>query len=563
MEPIIGVQAEHSSSVARSSVRVVNGILMTPGATRNSSWFPRSINAPYPRFASAIPMPADKATAYDESNQEVLASNKYSAPIFLSKTSTAALPNLKEGLKNHTTLHNLDKIKNEQSQSRSEVQDKKDIAIQDAIQAKKTENTLLKYTVQLRDQIVAGHNDIANIDGRLAFVMDIIIKKFTSGSLTNIDIEQLYNDIENAVFNETDESHNTEYSIGEKALNREKLKEKIMQFLLACIALGKHFSTYSPYGALFLSMIERHYKQVLADEAVFDDYVNVEDTEFDAGDIIINKLPPETMLKYHFFPRHLFERYKQLLSEQMNLRHTSNYPDKIQQDMASRYENEYGLQEIKLIQAIHQGKLEKFKKAIILIWFSGGKKVDNMPAGYLQSLKNQLSEFKQHKYHVKIIVLIDYKVFTANTKRFNELVEKYSTIMELEFVEDLSFQQDGMQKLHKQFLLQATAINPKIANYFYQTAINLEQRLSTSLEYSIFIPFEQLERLISENFFDQLKRVLPFRYRVTNKIINMVKVVFLGKQNMPARGVRFFNLHSINVKKFIKDMQNLLEGRKL
>ena len=39
------------------------------------------------------------------------------------------------------------------------------------------------------------------------------------------------------------------------------------------------------------------------------------------------------------------------------------------------------MQEIKLIQAIHQGKLEKFKKAIILIWFSGGKKTDQAVAG--------------------------------------------------------------------------------------------------------------------------------------------------------------------------------------
>lgn len=102
MEPILGVHTNQvSPAVPRrdTGIVIVNGIpmtagLMITGAARNASWFPRNINAPYPRFTTAIPMPANDTTiAYDERNQEVLASNQLTAPMFSNKTSNTALPN--------------------------------------------------------------------------------------------------------------------------------------------------------------------------------------------------------------------------------------------------------------------------------------------------------------------------------------------------------------------------------------------------------------------------------------------------------------------------------------
>ncbi len=474
-----------------------------------------------PRFISSIPLPANNNTNLNKK------SNIYE-----------------------------DKNINPNNKTRAEVLRSENQIIDNSVHAHHIEDKLLKYMLKIRQEIHDEKKTFNNIDNTLANVIDQVVGKTVQNNLTELEISGFYQEIERLVIPIEDRAGFDGIDHGVSG-DTKSLQDKIKKFLLICIALGKHFSTYSPFGALFLTMLDKNYKRIIAEKFEDDAKTDVDSIEFDAWEIITNKILPQDMLKYKFFPRELFERYRNLISEQTNLRVKNNYPDKIKQKFLY-VDTEFGLQEVKLIQAIHQQKLKKYKKAITLIWLSGIKSSVNIPLNYLENLKQNLIEFKRHKYSVKIILLIDYRFFNNNSGYFKDIVQNYSSILEVEFIEDLNFQDDSMQKLHKIFLKKAFNTGVESAIEFYSVAINFEQKLSSDLQYNIFIPFEHLQSLAYENFWDKLKKKIPFVSHQHSKLISSLNKIFREHKGISQFGIKFFSIERLNIKSFIKNFQHLL-----
>lgn len=495
----------------------------------------KNMTAIIPKFVSAIPLPA---------NNNIGLNN--------------IVNNLSQPLSELNRKNNLyeDKNINQNIKGKVEILKSGNQIIESFSRGQHIEDTLLRYMLKIRQEIHDEKKTFNNIDNTLANIIDEVVSRTVQNNLTELDIAGFYQEIEKLVIPIEDRAgfDGLDHEVSDDI---QSLQDKIKKFILICIALGKHFSTYSPFGALFLTMFDKNYKRIISEKFEDDAKTDVDSIEFDAWEIITSKILPQDMLKYKFFPRELFEKYRNLVSEQTNLRHQNKYPDKVKQKFLY-VDAEFGLQEVKLIQAIHQQKLKKYKKAITLIWLSGGKDAVNIPLNYLENLKQNLIEFKRHRYNVKIIMLIDYRFFNNNSGYFKDIVQNYSSILEIEFIEHLNFQDDSMQKLHKIFLKKAFNNGVESVIEFYSVAINFEQKLSSDLQYNIFIPFEYLQSLAYENFWDKLKRNIPFVAHQHSKLIGSLNKIFREHKGISQLGIRFFNIERLNIKSFIKNFQHLL-----
>lgn len=170
------------------------------------------------------------------------------------------------------------------------------------------------------------------------------------------------------------------------------------------------------------------------------------------------------------------------------------------------------------IQKLSKPERDNLQHSISLIWFCGGRFSNNLPSKYMDTLKTLLNNLKDNlkdniKDNIKISLLLDHATFLKNQKEFIELANEYNNRFEINFVEDLSFSDKELNKMHNDFKLQAIAGNPALASDFYRLAMNkADQIYNETLKNNIYLDFDDLHNMVSfakesENFITEIEKL--------------------------------------------------------
>lgn len=394
---------------------------------------------------------------------------------------------------------------------------------------------LVNYAASLRNSIVEKNNNSLDIDTKLFYAMDFISQKITTNNLFVDEVIDLYQQIEQAVKKgvNTDGSSNKQYLIQE--------------FLITCIALTNQVKfTNSSLSSMLIAQLNNVSKQTIARNLADNNQDNLENS---AWKIITNSVSVETMLQFDFNSKQIIKQQKKPRKpvNAVNAKKNGENNSNRQKPLKSEAEDN-DLQELKFIQARHQKILDSYSKNISLIWFAPNTTQTQMPQNYLWAMQTQLKFFRQFKQPIKITLLTDYLTFKSNRNKLITLVKTYGDRFEIEFIEDIFFQDHDIQKVHEYFLKQQYDGDPRKASKFYQVAFNLENSISPELHHNIYFSFNQLFILSQENIWDKIKRLLHLE---KNKLITLLKKLLKYKGTSTINGNKFLYVPEMNIKKTI------------
>ncbi len=397
---------------------------------------------------------------------------------------------------------------------------------------------LVNYAVSLRSSIVEKNNNSLDIDTKLFYAMDFISQKITTNNLFVDEVIDLYQQIEQAVGKGFNNSNS----------NSSSSKQYLIQeFLITCIALTNQVKfTNSSLSSMLIAQLNNVSKQTIARDLSDNTQDNLENS---AWKIITNSVSVETMLQFNFNSKQIIQQQKKIRKpvNKLKLKESNEKNSNSNKPLKNDVEDN-DLQELKFIQARHQKVLDQYSKNISLIWFAPNTTKPQIPQNYLWAMQTQLKFFRQFKQAIKITLLTDYLTFKNNRNKLITLVKTYGDRFEIEFVEDIYFQDHDIQKVHEYFLKQQYEGDPKKASKFYQVAFNLENSISPELHHNIYFSFNQLFLLSQESIWDKIKRLLHLE---KNKLITLLKKLLKYKGTSTINGNKFLYVPEMNIKKTI------------
>jgi hypothetical protein len=414
------------------------------------------------------------------------------------------------------------------------------------------QNILIGYAAETRNSIVDTHSNSLEIDTKLLYAMDFISQKITNNSLFMDEVTDLYQQIElsitKAATAETQKLHKAQ-TLDNKPSNKQYL---VQEFLITCIALSQQVRiTNSSLSAMLIAQLNNVSKQTISRD-LMDSKKNL---ETEAWEIISASVSVEIMMQFNFGTRH---------SKQNNIRSPKKpkvaTPEQqmtvtTKEKKQKNTEDDLEIQELKFTQAKHQKTLDKYSKNVSLIWFAQNNLKHRLPKKYIESLKSQLIDFQHYKKPIKFTFLTDYQTFKNNGDDLLRLVKNNGNRFEIQFVEDIAFEDPDVEKVHQHFLKQQYAGDPKKASKFYQIAFNMEHSISPALQHNAYFSFYQLYELTIETTWDKIKRILRLEQ---NKLITVLNNLFNKKRNAAINGSKYLYIPEINLKKTLLKENNPL-----
>ena len=376
--------------------------------------------------------------------------------------------------------------------------------------------------------------------------MDFISQKMMNNTLFMDEVNALYQQIENVVKNGERNSpiNNITQEHYEKQANATSTKQYLIQeFLVTCIALTNQARfTNASLSAMLIAQLNNVSKQTITSNLMDENQENLETT---AWQIITNSVSVETMLQFNFGTKQI--KKKKIKKNRLAQPYTA--PEAYEPSpllyKKPKEESDSDIQELKFIQAKHQKLLDKFSKNISLIWFSHHNSNTPIPKRYLSILKQQLFQFNHYKKDIKFTLLTDYKTFKNNTNNLIMLIKNYGTRFEIQFVEDISFQDREIEKVHQTFLQHKIEEDIKKSSQFYQVAFNLEHSISPSLRHNAYFSFQQLYELSQETAWDKLKRMFHFE---KSKLITLLDKIFSRQESTSVNGNNYLYIPDLDIK---------------
>jgi hypothetical protein len=414
------------------------------------------------------------------------------------------------------------------------------------------QNILIGYAAETRNSIVDKNSNSLEIDTKLLYAMDFISQKIANNNLFIDEVTDLYQQIELSI-KKTANVENQLYHESQTSDNKPSNKQYLVQeFLITCIALSQQVRiTNSSLSAMLIAQLNNVSKQTISRD-LMDSKKNL---ETEAWEIISASVSVEIMMQFNFGTRHIKQNNTRSSKKPKVAPPEQPMTVTVKEKKQKNTEEDLEIQELKFTQAKHQKTLDKYSKNVSLIWFAQNNLKHRLPKKYIEALKSQLIDFQHYKQPIKFTFLTDYQTFKNNSDDLLLLVKKHGNRFEIQFVEDIAFEDPEVEKVHQHFLKQQYAGDPKKASKFYQIAFNMEHSISPALQHNAYFSFYQLYELTMEKPWDKIKRIFRLEQ---NKLITVLNNLFNKKRNAAINGSKYLYIPEINLKKTLLKDNNLL-----